>query len=134
MSQQTLDSLSVTSFKVDGIEQLDAPADFGIINVVSINGKAFVTNLIDCLNALEIPYFSFSPSEKDYPQKTDLRYFKLKRPYCQTFEIIISAEGEVYKYTDAESLQQWFDATWSPFGYAENEIGTPQDCEISTEY
>lgn len=134
LSQQTLDGLSITSFKVDGVEQLAAPVDFGIINVVSINGKAFVTNLIDALNDLGIPYFEFSPSQLDYPEKTDWRFFKIKWPACQTFEIIISAEGEVYKYTDTETLQQWFDVTWTAFGYVENAIGEPQDCVVSVEY
>lgn len=134
MSQQTLDSLSITSFSVDGIEQLDAPVEFGIINVVSINGKAFVTNLIDALNSIEVPYFSFSPSEKNYPQKDDLRYFKIKWPACQTFEIIISTESEVYRYRDDGIAQKWFDVDWSPFGYAENEISELQDCEVSVEY
>ena len=134
MSQQTLDGLSITSFKVNDIEQLSAPVDFGIINVVSINGKAFVTNLIDALNDIGIPYFEFSPSQLDYPEKTDWRYFKMKYPACFTFEIIISTETEVYKYTDTETLQQWFDVSWTAFGYSGNPIGTPQDCELTTEY
>ena len=134
MSQQTLDSLSITSFKVNDIEQLSAPVDFGIINVVSINGKAFVTNLIDALNDIAIPYFEFSPSQLDYPEKTDWRFFKMKYPACFTFEIIISTETEVYKYTDTETLQKWFDVSWTAFGYSGNPIGTPQDCELTTEY
>ena len=134
LSQQTLDSLSLTSFKIDGIEQLGGAVDFGIINVVSINGKAFVTSIIDTLNELGIPYFEFSPSQLDYPEKQDWRYFKIKWPACQTFEIIISAEGEVYKYTDTETLQKWFDEDWTPFGYAENQIGEPQDCSITVEF
>lgn len=134
LSQQTLDGLSITSFKVDGIEQLDAPVDFGIINVVSINGKAFVTNLVDRLNELEVPYFSFRPSERDYPEKTDLRFFKIKRPACQTFEIIISAEGEVYRYRDYDMASKWFDAGWDGFGYDANEITVPLGCVESVEY
>ena len=134
MSQQTLDSLSITSFKVNDIEQLSAPVDFGIINVVSINGKAFVTNLIDALNDIAIPYFEFSPSQLDYPEKTDWRFFKMKYPACFTFKIIISTETEVYKYTDTETLQKWFDVSWTAFGYSGNPIGTPQDCELTTEY
>lgn len=134
LSQQTLDSLSITSFKVDGIEQLDAAVDFGIINIVSINGKAFVTNLIDRLNELEVPYFSFRPSERDYPEKTDLRFFKIKRPACQAFEIIISAEGEVYRYRDFDMASKWFDVDWDGFGYDSNEITTPLGCIETVEY
>ena len=134
MSQQTLDDLSISSFKVDGIEQLSAAVDFGIINVVSINGKAFVTNLIDALNGLEIPYFSFKPSERDYALKTDLRFFKIKRPSCQTFEIIISAEAEVYRYRDYDMASKWFDADWDGFGYDADEITEPLGCVETVEY
>lgn len=136
MSQQTLDTLSITSFQVDGIEQLSAPVDFGIINIVSINGKAFCTNLIDTLNELEIPYFSFSPSQKDYPEKQDWRYFKIKWPACQTFIIEISdGDGVVYQYTDVSMGSAWFTAgDLEPFGYAENEVSEPADCVITTEF
>lgn len=136
MSQQTMDDLSITSFAVDGIEQLTAPVEFGIINVVSINGKAFVTNLIDALNGLEIPYFRFKPSEQDYPEKTDLRYFKIKRPACQTFRIEISdGDGVVYFYSDTEMGSAWFTAgDFEPFGYAGNPISEPSACVTTVEY
>lgn len=135
MSQQTLDTLSITSFTVNGIEQLDAPVDFGIINVVSINGKAFVTNLVDALNGLEIPYFSFRPGESDYPEKDDLRYFKIKRPSCQTFRIEISVEAAVYFYSDTAMGSKWFSGgDYEPFGYGGNPIDTPQNCVETVEY
>lgn len=135
MSQQTLDTLSITSFTVNGIEQLDAPVDFGIINVVSINGKAFVTNLVDALNGLEIPYFSFRPGESDYPEKDDLRYFKIKRPSCQTFRIEISVEAAVYFYSDTAMGSKWFSGgDYEPFGYVGNPIDEPQNCVETVEY
>lgn len=135
MSQQTLDALSITSFTVDGIEQLDAAVDFGIINIVAINGRAFVTSLIDALNGVGVPYFSFSPSDLDYPEKQDWRFFKIKRPACQTFRIEISdGDGVVYFYSDTAMGSKWFDADFEPFGYAENPISEPQDCIISVEY
>jgi len=135
MSQQTLDTLSITSFEVDGIEQLSAAVDFGIINVVSINGKAFVTNLVDALNEIEVPYFSFSPSQQDYPEKTDWRFFKIKRPTCQTFQIEISdGSGVVYFYSDTEMGTKWFSASFEPFGYSGNPISEPSECVSTTEY
>lgn len=134
ITQETLDDLSVTSFKVNSIERLTVPVDFGIINVVELAGKPFVTNLIDTLNDLAIDYFTFRPSTKDYPDKLDARYFKIKWPACWSFEIIISdSEGEVYKYTDFSQLQQWFDATWTGFGY-DSDIDEPQDCVVTIEY
>lgn len=135
ITQDTLDELSITSFKVNGIEQLTEPVDFGIINVIHLNGKQFVTNLVDALNGLEIDYFAFAPSTKDYPEKDDLRYFKIKHPACWNFEIIISGvEAEVYRYRDYDHHQQWFDATWEPFGYAGNPVSVPADCVFTTEY
>lgn len=135
LSQSTLDSLEITSFKVNTVEQLTAPVDLGIVNIVSIAGRPFVTNLIDALNGIGIPYFTFSPSQLDYPEKDDWRYFKIKRPACWSFEIIISdGDGEVYRYTDTETLQKWFDEDWTGFGYEENLITEPQGCVVSVEY
>lgn len=134
ITQDTLDALTITSFKVNSVEKLTAPKDLGIINVVQIVGKQFVTNLVDALNDLEIDYFTFAPSTKDYALKEDLRFFKIKRPACWSFEIIISdVDGEVYKYTDSVQQQQWFDASWEGFGYT-NEFTVPLDCVIATEY
>lgn len=134
ITQETLDDLSVTSFKVNSIERLTAPVDFGIINVVELAGKPFVTNLVDTLNDLGIDYFTFRPSTKDYPDKLDSRYFKIKWPACWSFEIIISdSGGEVYKYTDFSQAQMWFDATWTGFGY-DSDIDEPQDCVMTIEY
>jgi hypothetical protein len=135
ITQDTLDELSVTSFKVNGIEQIDSPVDFGIINVVEIGGKQFVTNLIDTLNSIGIAYFSFSPSTKDYPGKNDARFFKIKYPACWGFEIIISdSGGEVYRYRDFDMAQKWFGATWEPMGYSGTPVSTPQDCVTTVEY
>lgn len=134
ITQETLDDLSVTSFKVNGIERLLAPVDFDIINIVELAGKQFVTNLVDTLNDLAIDYFTFRPSTKDYPEKLDARYFKIKWPACWNFEIIISdSGGEVYRYRDFEQHQQWFDATWTGFGY-DSDITEPADCITTIEY
>ena len=134
ITQDTLDDLSVTSFKVNGIERLTSPVDFGIIKIVQMAGKPFVTNLVDTLNALAIDYFTFRPSTKDFIDKLDARYFKIKWPSCWSFEIIISdTGGEVYKYTDFDQSQMWFDATWEGFGYS-NELTVPEDCIITVEY
>jgi hypothetical protein len=135
MTQDTLDDLSVTSFKVNEIEQLTAPVDFGIINIVEFSGKQFVTNLVDTLNDLAIDYFTFRPSTKDYPEKLDARYFKIKRPACWGFEIIISdGGGEVYRYRDFDMAQQWFDVSWTAMGYGSNPISEPADCVTTIEY
>lgn len=135
MTQDTLDQLSVTSFKVNQIEQLDSQVGFGIINIVEIAGKQFVANLIDTLNALGVDYFSFRASTKDYASKQDQRYFKIKRPACWSFEILISdGVGEVYRYRDYDMAQKWFDVTWEPMGYGADPVSEPQDCVTTVEY
>jgi hypothetical protein len=134
ITQDTLDELEITSFKVNGIEQLDAAADMGIIKVVELTGNHFVINLVDALNGLSIDYFTFRPSSQVYALKDDLRFFKIKYPSCWNFEIIISdLGGEVYRYRDYDQAQQWFDATWQGFGYT-NEFTAPNECVTTTEY
>lgn len=134
ITQETLDELSITSFKVNGVEKLEAPVDFGIINIVEFANKQFVMNLVTALNDLGMDYFTFRPSTRDYPDKTDARFFKIKRPACWGFEIIISdADGEVYRYRDYDQAQQWFDASWEGFGYI-NEFTEPLDCLTTIEY
>lgn len=136
MSQATLDSLSVTSFVVNQNERLSAPIEFGIINVAEINGKPFVTNLVDALNSAGVEYFSFSPGESDYAGKDDLRFFKIKRPACWSFVIEISdAGGVVYQYTDTSMGTAWFSGgDLEPFGYEEAPVSEPQNCTFSVEY
>lgn len=135
MAQVTLDDLAITSFKVNGIEQLAADVQFGIISVVQISGRQFVTNLVDALNGIGLDYFFFKASTKIYSGKDDLRFFKIKRPSCWSFEIIISdSGGEVYRYRDYDLHQQWFDATWTAFGYGGDPIDEPQDCVTTVEY
>ena len=135
LSQSTLDTLSITSFKVNQVEQLAAPVDFGVINIEQYNGKSFVTNLVDALNGIGVDYFFFKVSTRDYSLKDDLRFFKIKRPACWSYEIIISdAGGEVYRYTETETLQKWFDVTWEPFGYAGDQVSEPLGCVTTVEY
>lgn len=135
MTQDTLDQLSITSFKVNEIEQLDAPVDLGIIKIVEVSGKQFVSNLVDTLDSLGISYFTFRASTTDYPDKEDQRFFKIKWPACWSFEIIISdGDGEVYRYRDYDMAQQWFGGTWDAMGYGSNPVSEPQNCVITIEY
>lgn len=135
MTQDTLDELSITSFKVNEIEQLEGPIDFGILRIVEFNGLQFCMNMVDALTSIGVDYFSFRPSTQIYEPKSDARFFRIKRPVCWTFEIIISdGDGEVYRYTETTQEQKWFDADWSPFGYSETPIGDPNNCVQTTEY
>jgi hypothetical protein len=134
MRQTTLDSLNISSFKVDNIEQLAAPVEFGQMNIISIGGKQYVTNLVDTLNSIEVPYFFFDYSTRAHAAK-GLRFFKIKRPACQTFEIIISDVGdEVYKYTESEQAEQWFAGSWGAIGYVPETFTAPDNCVTTVEY
>lgn len=133
--QDTLNELQVTSFKVDGKEYVAVPESLGIINVIQLSGKPYVTNLVDTLNSFGVPYFTFGYSTREFVEKGDWRFFSIKYPVCQSFEIIISdSGGEVYRYTNTESLQQWFGGTWSPFSYSGTDFGEPLGCQTVIEY
>ena len=134
MRQTTLDGLNISSFKVDNVEQLAAPVEFGQMNIISIGGKQYVTNLVDTLNAIEVPYFFFDYSTRVHDAK-GLRFFKIKRPACQTFEIIISDVGdEVYRYTESAQQEQWFAGSWGAIGYAPETFTAPDNCVTTVEY
>lgn len=133
LRQATLDSLQITSFKIDGIEQITDPVPFGPIELVDLDGHPYVMNLINALNSIGAPYFSFDISRKIHPTR-GARFFTIKRPSCQPFEILIS-EGEtiIYKYTQNEQLQSVFGSE-QPFGYAPDFYDEPTDCVITNEY
>jgi len=132
--QSTLDTLKISSFKVDGKELLSADLSLGLKNVIIVNGRQYVTNLIDALNTVGAPYFIFSYSTRVSTLK-GLRFFKIKRPACQAFEIIIEQSGsEVYRYTQDIQEQKWFGASFEPFGYGAEEYGEPENCVNTIEY
>lgn len=136
MNQSTLDELSITSFKVNEIEQLLAPVDFGILDIVEFNGRQFIMNMVTALEACGVDYFSYRPSTQVYSLKPDGRFFKIKRPACWTFEIIISdGDGEIYRYTESTMEQKWFGGGgWEPFGYAGEPLSEPSLCVATIEY
>lgn len=134
MRQGSLDNMRISKFRVDEVELLDAPVDFGTKNVIDIGGKPYVTNLVDALNSIGAPYFLFSYSNRLHPQK-GLRFFKAKWPACQGFEIEITLYGEpVYRYTHDSQAQKWFGADYSPLGYGDEFYDEPIDCQVTIEY
>ena len=134
LRQDTLDDLNISSFKVDNVEQLSGPVSLGQLNMIDISGGVYVTNLVDTLNAIEVPYFFFDYSTRVHDAK-GLRFFKIKRPACQTFEIIISDVGdEVYRYTESAQQEQWFAGSWGAIGYAPETFTAPDNCVTTVEY
>ena len=135
MRAETLDDMRLASFVVDGIELIDTPLPFGTLKIVDVGGYQYVTNLVDLLNSVGAPYFSFGISVRTDPNKGK-RFFSLKRPACTPFKILITNNGnEVYLYTNEEQKTKWFSgSTWEPFGYAGDTYDEPIDCVTLTEY
>lgn len=133
--QATLDNLLISSFIVDGLELLTAPISFGIIKIIDIGGRPYVTNFVDKLNTIGAPYFSFSYSDRLHPDR-GLRFFKIKRLVCTTFKILITGEGgaDAYEYTESSQLQKIFSETWDAIGYGEDSYDAPDNCLQTTEY
>jgi len=132
--QSTLNSWLISSFVVDGIEQLTAPVALGLIKIIDIGGKPYVTNLVDVLNGIGAPYFSFSYSTRVHPEK-GLRYFKIKNLACVPFSITITVGGsEGYIYTQDSQQQAIFQAGFDDMGYGSSFTGVPENCVPTTEY
>lgn len=135
ITQATLNTLRVTKFEVNGIEQLTAPVFLGLFNAIEVDNKSFVTNLIDALDSAKVPLFSYGYSLEPYAPKEDLRFFKMKYPACYSFKIEVSDNTEVkYRYTETLIEQKWFGGGFGAFGYAGNPISTPLRCVTTTEY
>jgi hypothetical protein len=136
VQQITLDELQITSFIVDGVEYIVAPVSLGIISLAQIAGRPYCTNLVDTLNALGIPYFTFGYSSRIFTPKDDLRFFTIKHPLCQGFEIVIEdTSGPVYRYTHDSQQQAWFGGpSWSDLGYGSEFYSEPENCINTTEF
>ncbi|MGL4640880.1 MAG: hypothetical protein ACRCVX_14245 [Shewanella sp.] len=134
MRQTTLNALRITSFVVDGIELVSAPITLGTRKVIDVGGKPYITNLVDKLNSIGAPYFSFSYSNREHPSK-GLRYFKIKKLLCSEFEIVLS-DGTTpkYRYSNTQQQQQWFQSSWGQMGYGTQFTDVPENCLNTTEY
>jgi len=134
MRQSTLDDMRLTSFMVDGIELVTTPIGFGLLNMVDVGGMPYVMNLIDVLNSVAAPYFSFNLSTRTHDPKGK-RFFSLKRLACVPFRIVIEHDGEeVYIYTQDSQQTKWFGSSWEDFGYGGGAYGDPIDFVTTTEY
>jgi len=67
LRQSTLDLLKVSSFMVDGIELLSAVVSFGTLKMITIDGMPYVMNMVDTLNSIAAPYFTFALSTREHP-------------------------------------------------------------------
>jgi len=134
IQQSTMDDLNISSFKIDDVEQLTSPVYLGQLNIIDLGGGPYVTNLVDALNSIGAPYFSFSYHTRSHATR-GIRFFKIKWPACQGFEIIVSNVGaEVYRYRHDSQNEQWFAGSWGPIGYAPATFTAPDNCVTTIEY
>jgi hypothetical protein len=134
LRQTTLDTLTITKFEVDGVSAITDPVGFGVIRIINILGKPYVSNLVDTLNSIGAPYMSFEYAYRLDPVK-GARFFTIKKPVCQGFIIEISNATEViYRYTESIQQQTWFGSGFSAFGYGGETYSEPENCIITTEY
>lgn len=134
MTQSTLNTLAIRSFKINDKEILTGPVTFGMVKLIDVLDEQYMTNMVDALNSIGAPYFIFNYSTRKHASK-GLRYFKLKRPATHTFTIEIGTVGETkYRYTNKIQEQSWFGSGFSDFGYGATFHGEPIDCTEFTEY
>lgn len=134
LRQTTLGSMLISSFIVDGIELLTSPVSLGLINIIDIGGRPYVTNLVDTLNSIGAPYFAFGYSTRLHPEK-GLRFFTLKRLSCVPFSITITVSGaDAYLYTQDVQGQAIFQVGFDDMGYGTEFLAAPDNCVITTEY
>ena len=134
IQQSTMDDLAITSFKIDNVELLMTPVPLGQLNLIDLGGGPYVTNLVDGLNSIGAPYFSFSYHTRQHSTRGS-RFFKIKWPACQGFEIIVSdVADEVYRYTHESQEEQWFAGTWGAIGYGAELFTEPDNCVTTIEY
>jgi hypothetical protein len=130
----TLADMRLASFVVDGIELVPTPLTFGELEIIDVGGDPYVTNLVDLLNSVGAPYFTFAISTTIHPDR-GRRYFTIKRPACTPFRILITHTGlDAYLYTHEEQKQKWFSGSWSALGYGATTHTIPEDCVTTTEY
>jgi hypothetical protein len=104
----------VTFFEVDGVQYVlpGAYPGLGAANIITLNGFDYATNLVDALNSLNIPHFTFTYRTAGGSITSDDRkyWFEISYPSCQRFTIMLQeiATEEVNKwlYTE-EGVWKW---------------------------
>lgn len=127
-----LDTYKVQSFMVDGVQFVATPIALdGALSVIDVDGRPFLTNLIDVLNDLDVPGFAFTPNKNLRPVRTEEKggYFRMTQPVGSNWEILIMEDspafGEilVYRYSSTHGAQQRVndptepDPVWGYYSY-----------------
>lgn len=109
------DAYEISSLKIDGVEKLSSPVTLGSLNVITLDGFLYVTNIVDAINSIglnEIQAYNFV----DVNENEEKKRFKLEFLDCLFFEMIIkqiSPSVNYLRYTNRgindwnSSLSKW---------------------------
>ncbi len=118
VNQASLDYVRLTSFKVNSVEYITNPTNFGTFSLYKLEGIAceavtdhnYVKNFCDTLNNINVPGFTFVYSNRVEcdPIYTcgGYKYHTLYYPMDSTFEIIFQED-----ITSGFGIPQWYNHT-----------------------
>lgn len=87
----------VTFFEVDGMQYIGAglSVNLGPANIITVSGQNYATNLVDALDSLNIPDFTFTykigPSSITIGDRK--YFFEISYPSCQRFTILLQEQN-----------------------------------------
>ena len=106
------EEVMLVSFEVDGQQYVEDPLPLGPANVITLSGLSYVTNMVDVLNLVGVPYFTFTYEVGGgaLPAGDRPLFFRMKHPTCQKFTILfyhgLVDSVNLWLYTE-EGLWQW---------------------------
>lgn len=90
MTQADLDAVEIQYFKVGGINQLSSPiVGLGPKNVIDFGGSPYLTNLVDTLNNIGLPCFTFNYSTVLAGTETRQKFMRICYPKGAQWEFKI---------------------------------------------
>lgn len=131
------DAFEVMGFTVDGTNHGDYTFD-GVDQYVTVGGMDFFTGLIDALNSMAIPGFTFLPTAHlgtDTQNRTHGGWFTIKAPADAVWSFEVTAYGHPHlRYSNA-GIEAWDSGTsaWVPFEYIYGDgppKGEPRNCTL----
>lgn len=131
------DAFEVMGFTVDGTNHGDYTFD-GVDQYVTVGGMDFFTGLIDALNSMAIPGFTFLPTAHlgtDPQNRTHGGWFTIKAPADAVWSFEVTAYGHPHlRYSNA-GIEAWDSGTsaWVPFEYIYGDgppKGEPRNCTL----
>lgn len=131
------DAFEVMGFTVNGTNHGDYTFD-GVDQYVTVGGMDFFTGLIDALNSMAIPGFTFLPTAHlgtDPQNRAHGGWFTIKAPADAVWSFEVTAYGyPLLRYSNA-GIEAWDSGTsaWVPFEYIYGDgppKGEPRNCTL----